>query len=234
MSIKKQIIFLFVLMFLSCLMIYNLNQAAHENTLMQKEIVDKEFRRNFYSEEMRNQKEELPQECRQLLDAVEKDAIYYPIPESSVDKSLKTSFVNTWMDERLYNGKTFHEGTDIMASENKRGLYPVLSMTSGTVTNIGWLEKGGYRIGITSESGIYYYYAHLDSYADLSQGDQVIAGEFLGYMGDSGYGKEGTKGEFPVHLHVGIYVYQDDMEISFNPYYVLCSLENNKLKYAYF
>ncbi len=110
----------------------------------------------------------------------------------------------------------------------------MVSITDGTVVNIGWLEKGGYRIGIMSESGTYYYYAHLDSYADISQGDQVVAGEFLGYMGDSGYGKEGTRGEFPVHLHLGIYVYLDDQEISFNPYYLLKALENNKLKYSYF
>lgn len=56
-------------------------------------------------------------------------------------------------------------GTDIMAQNNTPGIYPVLSATAGTVTNIGWLELGGWRIGITSENGIYYYYAHLDSYA---------------------------------------------------------------------
>ena len=121
-----------------------------------------------------------------------------------------------------------------MASINERGIYPVVSMTDGTVTNLGWLEKGGYRIGITSESGTYYYYAHLDSYAGISEGEQVIAGELLGYMGDSGYGPEGTKGKFAVHLHVGIYSYKDGEEISVNPYYVLRSLENKKLKYAYF
>ena len=52
-------------------------------------------------------------------------------------------------------------------------------------------------------------------------------------MGDSGYGEEGTRGQFAVHLHVGIYIYINDEEISVNPYYVLQSLENKKLKYAY-
>ena len=75
------------------------------------------------------------------------------------------------------------------------------------MTNIGWLELGGWRIGITSENGIYYYYAHLDSYAPLSVGDTVTAGQLLGFMGNTGYSKvEGTKGKFDVHLHFGIYV----------------------------
>ncbi len=120
-----------------------------------------------------------------------------------------------------------------MASENKRGLYPVVSMTDGVITNLGWLEKGGYRIGITTEAGTYYYYAHLDSYANIEEGMEVKAGELLGYMGDSGYGEEGTTGKFDVHLHVGIYFYEDGSEVSVNPYHLLKFLENNKLKYAY-
>lgn len=211
-----------------------LREEGNQNTLANTGPLNETYRAEFYSPKMRAEKDELSPVCKTILENVEKEVAFYPIPESTVDKSLKTTYVNTWMDERSYKGKGFHEGTDIMASKNKRGLYPVVSMTDGTVVNIGWLEKGGYRIGIVSESGTYYYYAHLDSYADISQGDKVSAGEFLGYMGDSGYGKEGTKGEFPVHLHLGIYVYLDDQEISFNPYYVLKYLENNKLKYAYF
>ena len=120
-----------------------------------------------------------------------------------------------------------------MALRNERGIYPVLSISDGTVTNLGWLEKGGYRIGITSNSGTYYYYAHLESYSNLKEGDAVEAGELLGYMGDSGYGPEGTVGQFDVHLHFGIYLYRDGSEISFNPYYLLKYLEKHKLKYAY-
>lgn len=121
-----------------------------------------------------------------------------------------------------------------MAAENKRGLYPVVSVSDGTVKNKGWLEKGGWRIGIISDSGTYYYYAHLDSYTNLKIGDYVRAGELLGYMGDSGYGAEGTVGQFPVHLHFGIYFYENGKEISVNPYEVLLFLENKKLIYLYF
>ena len=138
------------------------------------------------------------------------------------------------MGERTYGGKRGHEGCDLMASKDIPGLYPVVSMTDGVVSARGWLEKGGYRIGITAPSGAYFYYAHLDSYTNLKIGDYVRAGELLGYMGDSGYGAEGTVGQFPVHLHFGIYFYENGKEISVNPYEVLLFLENKKLIYSYF
>ena len=85
-----------------------------------------------------------------------------------------------------------------MASVNQRGIYPIVSMTDGTIQNLGWLELGGYRIGILAPGGAYFYYAHLDSYAPLTEGQQVHAGDLLGYMGDTGYSKtEGTTGRFP-------------------------------------
>jgi murein DD-endopeptidase MepM/ murein hydrolase activator NlpD len=164
---------------------------------------------------------------------VENDVIYYPVPDSTVDKALYTTFENSWMNERTFGGKRGHEGIDIMVSENKRGLFPVVSMSDGVITNIGWGDKGGYRIGITADSGIYYYYAHLDSYSEIKKGDYIKAGQLIGFVGDSGYGPEGTVGKFPVHLHVGIYLYKEDKEVSVNPYYVLKFLENKKLKYTY-
>ena len=117
-----------------------------------------------------------------------------------------------------------------MANKNQRGLYPIVSMTDGTVTNKGWLEKGGYRIGITAPSGAYFYYAHLESYSHIEVGDKIKAGDLLGFMGDSGYGKEGTVGQFAVHLHLGIYVYLDGKEVSVNPYWVLRYIEKQRVK----
>lgn len=196
-------------------------------------ISDEWFCGEFYSEEMREKRETMSSECKTFLGNVEKEAVYFPVPESSVDNSLKVSYIDSWGAERTYSGKRSHEGTDIMALRNERGVYPVVSICDGTVTNIGWLEKGGYRIGVTSDSGTYYYYAHMDSYANLKEGDKVRAGEFLGYMGDSGYGKEGTVGKFDVHLHMGIYFYKDGKEISVNPYYLLKALEKKKLTYEF-
>ena len=189
------------------------------------QITDDNFRRGFFGDEQLSQKEQYSSECKTILTNVENDVSYFPVAESSVDKALTVSYVNSWMSERSFGGKRGHEGTDIMASKNQRGLYPVVSMSNGTITNLGWLEKGGYRVGITSDSGIYYYYAHLESYSNIKEGQRVKAGELLGFMGDSGYGPEGTTGKFAVHLHVGIYAYVNGEEVSLNPYYVLRSIK---------
>lgn len=169
------------------------------------------------------------QSCR----AIWNDVKYFPIPQSLDDTEDKISYVDSWMFERNYGGKRGHEGTDIMAEKNTPGYYPVVSMTDGVVTEKGWLEKGDWRIGITAPTGAYFYYAHLDSYAELEKGDPVKAGDLLGYMGDSGYGEEGTTGEFPVHLHLGIYLKEGTEEISVNPYPVLRYAENARIKCVY-
>lgn len=169
------------------------------------------------------------QSCR----AIWNDVKYFPIPQSLDDTEDKISYVDSWMFERNYGGKRGHEGIDIMAEKNMPGYYPVVSMTDGVVTEKGWLEKGGWRIGITAPTGAYFYYAHLDSYAELEKGDPVKAGDLLGYMGDSGYGEEGTTGEFPVHLHLGIYLKEGTEEISINPYPVLQYAENARIKCVY-
>lgn len=170
---------------------------------------------------------------KNVCDAIWKDAVYFPVPVSSKHASYKVDFVDSWMGERTYGGKRGHEGTDIMASVNTPGLYPVISMSDGIVTSKGWLEKGGWRLGISAPSGGYYYYAHLDSYADLEEGDTVRAGEVIGFMGNSGYGPEGTTGVFATHLHVGIYIYPEGEEISVNPYWVLRVLEEKKLSCSF-
>lgn len=164
--------------------------------------------------------------------AIWNDAEYFPVAEFDSAPELSVTFEDSWMFERTYGGTRGHEGTDIIPAVNERGIYPVVSMTDGTVSRIGWLELGGYRIGIQTPGGAYFYYAHLDSYAGLSEGDRVHAGDFLGFMGDSGYGEEGTRGKFPVHLHLGIYLSSDGEEISVNPYPVLKYTERNRISAA--
>ncbi len=168
--------------------------------------------------------------------SVWEDLAYFPIPLPRQGSSLSVSYENSWMFDRSFGGNRGHEGTDIMASLNERGQYPVVSMTDGVVEKVGWLKLGGYRIGIRSPNGGYFYYAHLYDYArEFQEGEEVKAGELLGFMGDSGYGeKEGTVGQFAVHLHVGIYVNgEQGEEVSVNPYWVLRWLERKRLRYAY-
>lgn len=161
--------------------------------------------------------------------AVWDDVSCFPVAKPTGLAKSRISYEDSWMYERTYGGKRLHEGTDLFPSRNLPGIYPVVSMTDGIVMQKGWLKLGGYRIGILAPRGAYFYYAHLDSYAELEVGDRVLAGQFLGYMGDTGYSeKEGTRGNFPVHLHVGIYLLTEKGEISVNPYPVLRYIENDR------
>lgn len=136
------------------------------------------------------------------------------------------SFENSWGTARNYGGDRRHEGVDLMTSNNVPGYFPAVSICDGVVEKIGWLELGGYRVGIRSEHGMYAYYAHLDSYrSGLKAGDRVKAGDILGYIGNTGYGPEGTKGKFDVHLHFGMYVNLAGKEVSINPYEILKFLQ---------
>lgn len=156
--------------------------------------------------------------------AVWSDVECFPVGSIANKKEATVSFENSWMQSRTFGGERGHEGCDLMPSVNERGIYPIYSMTDGVVENIGWLRLGGYRIGIRSESGAYFYYAHLAEYAkEFQVGETVSAGTLLGFMGDTGYSDiPGTTGNFMVHLHLGIYLNdKNEQEFSVNSYPVL-------------
>ena len=159
-----------------------------------------------------------------MVYAVWNDLERFPVGKIASLPDAGVSFANSWMQSRTFGGDRGHEGCDIMASVNERGIYPVYSMTDGTVENIGWLRLGGYRIGVRSDSGAYFYYAHLAEYAkEFQPGERVKAGTLLGFMGDTGYSDtSGTTGMFDVHLHLGIYLNDEDgREFSVNSYPVV-------------
>lgn len=183
----------------------------------------------LWSAYLKKYRTEAYQELQGAYQAIWDDLLYFPTDAA-------VTYEDSWMFERTYGGKRGHEGTDLMPPDNVRNKYPIMSMTDGVVEKVGWLEQGGYRIGVRSPHGGYFYYAHLASFAKEWQvGDVVHGGELLGYMGDTGYSEvEGTTGKFDVHLHLGIYINtSDQQEISVNPYWILRYLEGYKLKYRY-
>ncbi len=185
---------------------------------------------------MQNQK---PVEYRKLRNGYEAalaDLRCFPVLKCPSQDLERLYYENGWGDPRTYGGERPHEGIDLMDRENTRGVLPIVSMTDGTVTRLGWLELGGWRVGVTSPSGGYFYYAHLASYAEgLAEGQEVKAGQLLGFMGDTGYSTvEGTTGNFDVHLHVGMYLNAGTREeISVNPYWILKYLEEKTVAYQY-
>ena len=117
---------------------------------------------------------------REAYRAVFGDLEYFPVPRPSGGEDAAV-FEDTFGASRTYGGQRTHEGTDLFGSKNISGYYPVVSVTDGVVEKVGWLPLGGWRIGIRSPSGGYFYYAHLDSYSrDFQEGDSVRAGELLG------------------------------------------------------
>lgn len=125
------------------------------------------------------------------------------------------SYGNTWGANRGWGGRRTHEGADIYAGYGT----PVLSASYGVIEVIGWNDFGGWRIGIRDNHNSYHYYAHLESFEEgLQEGDIVKTGQIIGYVGSTGYGKEGTAGKFPPHLHYGIYKFNGLTELAFNPY----------------
>lgn len=163
------------------------------------------------------------------------DIACFPVPLPDREGTPDISYEDSFGDSRSYGGERIHEGCDLSGSAMPRGFYPVLSMTAGKVEKVGWLEKGGWRIGIRSPSGAYFYYAHLYSYSrDWQPGDTVQPGTLLGFMGDSGYGSQGTVGMFDIHLHLGIYIPTDNYhELSVNPYWILRYSEAFRTKADY-
>lgn len=176
---------------------------------------------------------------QRLSDAYEKifeDLACFPVPKTSREGSKQQIFFEDGYGEaRGYGGKRSHEGIDLFGGKTEEGFYLVQSVTDGVVEKVGWLPLGGYRIGVRSIRGGYFYYAHLSSYAkEYREGDRVSAGEILGYMGSTGYGPEGTRGKFPVHLHFGIYIQTPHhQELSINPYPILKLLTKKIQEYPY-
>lgn len=197
-----------------------------ENLEMKKQSFSLKKYKKFNSNYSIADKDEYAKVCK-VMSAIFDDLEYFPVAKSSVSDDWIT-YEDSFGADRNYNGAYRHEGADLMAEYNVSGYYPIVSVTDGTVENIGWLEKGGYRIGIRGKSGGYFYYAHLSSYANIKKGDKIKAGTLLGYMGDTGYGKaEGTSGNFDVHLHFGIYIKTENYtELSINPYHILKYLED--------
>lgn len=137
------------------------------------------------------------------------------------------SYRSTWGDRRGWGGRRIHEGTDLFASYG----VPVRSVSYGVVEIMGWNKFGGWRVGVRDADNVYHYYAHLSGFnKEVKEGSIVEPGTVLGYVGSSGYGKPGTSGKFPPHLHYGMYKFNGRTEWAYDPYPSLRIWEKNERK----
>jgi murein DD-endopeptidase MepM/ murein hydrolase activator NlpD len=101
-------------------------------------------------------------------------------------------------DVAVDTGSHGHDATDIMAAAGT----PVVAIESGTLDRVGWNELGGWRLWIKGVSGTSYYYAHLSAYGpNLMEGVPVLAGQYLGLVGNTGNARGG-----PAHLHFEVHL----------------------------
>ena len=144
----------------------------------------------------------------------------FPLPLGSV-----YSYRSTWGYSRSWGGYRIHEGTDIFADHG----VPVRSTCFGIVEVKGWNRYGGWRIGIRDLDNLYHYYAHLSGFdKNIKPGDVVRPGQVIGWVGSSGYGRPGTQGKFPPHLHYGVYRDRGWVEWAFDPYPMLKRFEREE------
>ena len=104
--------------------------------------------------------------------------------------------------QRRGGGSRSHDAVDILAPRHT----PVHAVDGGRIAKLFFSKAGGTTIYQFDPSERFcYYYAHLERYADgLREGQELSAGEVIGYVGTSGNAPPGTP-----HLHFAVFALTD-------------------------
>ncbi len=129
-------------------------------------------------------------ESADVADIVELRSRHLLVPVEGADvERWKGSFAET------HNGH-LHEAVDILAPRNT----PIHAVDDGRIAKLFESRDGGLTVYQLDPTGRFiYYYAHLERYADVHDGDPVTRGEVIGYVGTSGNAPPNTP-----HLHFAI------------------------------
>ena len=95
--------------------------------------------------------------------------------------------------------KKMHNGIDLTATNDGKNGHPdyITAHTGGVVEAVGYGASAGNYIKIRVDSKTLMVYYHLSKKPDFKVGDNVVAGQQIGYMGKTGL----ATGK---HLHFGI------------------------------
>lgn len=144
-------------------------------------------------------------------DDIDPDAVIHEITFPVVGP---VTYTDTWGACRGGGCSRSHKGVDIMSAK----LAPLVAAADGTIISVrrSGLTNAGNKIVIRDDAGWEYYYFHLNNDSPgtddgantegwiipgrLRTGDRVVAGQVVGYLGDSG-NAENT----PNHLHFEIH-----------------------------
>jgi murein DD-endopeptidase MepM/ murein hydrolase activator NlpD len=122
------------------------------------------------------------------------------------------SYYDGWGDYRGDIATHFHIGVDILGSK----LQPMVAVTNGTISHIVQNHvTAGWGLVITDDEGWDYRYYHMNNDAPgtddasnppqwrfapgITEGSRVVAGQLIGYMGDSGDAEATTHTHFEIH-----------------------------------
>ncbi len=98
-----------------------------------------------------------------------------------------------WRIHPVYGDRRFHHGIDLSAPSGT----PIYATRSGKVTIATYSSSAGYYVNVDHGDGFMSRYLHMTHYV-VSAGQQVSAGQLLGYVGSTGT----STGP---HLHLSIY-----------------------------
>lgn len=101
-------------------------------------------------------------------------------------------------------GSRSHEGLDLLAPEGT----PIVSLTDAEVERIGSFSGAGNYVITETENDERFYYYHLEDQADyLDRGDDIEAGDLIGFVGSTGNAHESAP-----HLHLEIHEDRDPQD----------------------
>ena len=126
------------------------------------------------------------------------------------------SYADGWGDYRADIATHFHIGVDILGSK----LQPLVAVTNGVISHVVQNHvTAGWGLVITDDQGWDYRYYHMNNDAPgtddasnpaawrfapgIIEGSRVVAGQLIGYMGDSGDSEETTHTHFEIHAPDG-------------------------------
>jgi peptidoglycan LD-endopeptidase LytH len=126
------------------------------------------------------------------IEALRRRALTLPVEGISRD-DLRDTFA-----ERRGGDTRAHEALDIMAARRTA----VRAVENGVIEKLFTSKAGGLTVYQFEPTGTFcYYYAHLDAYADgLQEGQQVVKGQVIGYVGSTGNASPDAP-----HLHFAIF-----------------------------
>jgi murein DD-endopeptidase MepM/ murein hydrolase activator NlpD len=124
----------------------------------------------------------------------------------------QVSYFDGWGDYRGDIATHFHIGVDILGSK----LQPLVAVTSGRISHVVQNHvTAGWGLVITDAEGWDYRYYHMNNDAPdtddasnplawrfapgITEGSPVVAGQLIGYMGDSGDSEATTHVHFEIH-----------------------------------